>query len=277
MVSVVEITAYRHLVLVLRALDACRVAAGDEEASSDVATRLAVPLDLCWPCIKHRGGPNSHHGVGGKHPFLNDHLVLVDSHIERHVVGLRPSSERREPEERFLVAHGFELTTGILHEIGVTSVRWVTGLERIDCVGSRCNESLAKLFWGEAILVKTVVVPNAFQEFDFTPKQVRARCHHHFDVGVVGVHASEDTGNDLFFAVVVDLRVGEHGYRLAGWCGQGHLSRGANELFGRGSDRKDDGDRHIDTFAHLQLGTVVVEVGASLWELCIACQIVWIR
>mmetsp|Transcript_1546 Transcript_1546/g.2635 ORF Transcript_1546/g.2635 Transcript_1546/m.2635 type:complete len:613 (+) Transcript_1546:858-2696(+) len=272
-VSIVEVAADRHLVLVLGPLDSCGVAAGDEEASPDVAAGFAVPLYLGRAGVDHRRRPDGHDGVPRKHAFLDDDVVLVDPHVERHVVVLGPASEGGEPEERLLVPHGLELAPGVLHEEGVARVSGVARLEGVNRVGAGVDEFLAQLGGGEAVLVESVVVLDRRKERDFSSDEVAATVHDDLDVRVVGVVAAEQPSDNLLLSVLVDFGVGQHGDGLAGWGDQGDRLGAADDPLARLVDRKHHRHRHVDTVAHLELGAVVVEVGHLLVEALVAGQV----
>mmetsp|Transcript_8887 Transcript_8887/g.16890 ORF Transcript_8887/g.16890 Transcript_8887/m.16890 type:complete len:819 (-) Transcript_8887:890-3346(-) len=275
-VAVVEVAARGHLARRLGALDAGGVAPGDEEARADVAAGLAVPLDLGGAGVDHGGRPDGHDGVGGEHTFLDDDLVLVDAHVERHVVGLGPAAERREPEQRLLVAHRVQLASSILHEVGVSGVSRVTRLESVHGISTGGNEALAELGRGETVVVHAIVVADALEELDLTAEEVGSTLEHLLDVRVLGVDASEDARDDLLLAVVVDLRIRQHSHALARRGDEGDGFFALDHLLGGGGDGQDDGHRHVDAVAQLQLGGVVIVVGLLLSEVGVAREVEWV-
>ena len=88
-------------------------------------------------------------------------LVLLHTHVERHVRSLGPSAERGEPEHRVLVALGHELAPRVLHEEGVARVRRVARLEGVHGVRALGLEGRAQLVHRQAVGVEAVAVLDA--------------------------------------------------------------------------------------------------------------------
>ena len=60
--------------------------------------------------VHHRGRPDGKHSPGRvKHALVKHSLVLLHTHVQRHVVSLGPSSQRRQPQHRVLVSSLHEL------------------------------------------------------------------------------------------------------------------------------------------------------------------------
>mmetsp|Transcript_14974 Transcript_14974/g.36665 ORF Transcript_14974/g.36665 Transcript_14974/m.36665 type:complete len:209 (+) Transcript_14974:1300-1926(+) len=207
MVSIVEIPANGHLVLVLGALNSSRISTGDEKPRTNVSARLAVPLHLCRPSVQHRRRPDCHNGVRWKHAFFDNDLVLVDTNIEWHIVRFGPASQRSEPQKWLLVSLGLQLTARILHKVCMPGMGWVAGLESVHSIGSMLNESFSKLSRSQTIGVQSVVVSDPFEELDFTTQKIWSSCHKHLNVRMVWIHPAEQTGDDFFLAEFVDFWV----------------------------------------------------------------------
>mmetsp|Transcript_18092 Transcript_18092/g.56484 ORF Transcript_18092/g.56484 Transcript_18092/m.56484 type:complete len:210 (-) Transcript_18092:1307-1936(-) len=191
-----------------RPFDARRVAPDDEERSAARSSRGGVELDLRRPAVDHGRGPDAHDRPGRiQHALVEDGLVLFDSHVERHVVGLRPAAQRREPQDRILVAHLDEALAARPHEVRVARVRRVSRLESEDDVRALRGELVIELFRRFAPPVEAVVVGDAVEELDFAAEQPVAARHDAFDVRVAVVDRPEAPRHDLLLAVRVDLEV----------------------------------------------------------------------
>merc|ERR1712216_979672 len=85
-----------------------------------------------------------------------------------HVVVLRPTTERRQPQDRLLVTLLFQPSCGILHQQRVAVVHRIAKLEDEDSVRIKLLELLLKLEGGKAPLVHAIVVRDAVKNFNLS-------------------------------------------------------------------------------------------------------------
>mmetsp|Transcript_13385 Transcript_13385/g.34856 ORF Transcript_13385/g.34856 Transcript_13385/m.34856 type:complete len:274 (-) Transcript_13385:1295-2116(-) len=238
-----------------RARHARRVAPDDEEGRAADPPRLGVELHLRRPGVDHRRRPDRHdRRLLVQHTLLNHRLVLLDAHVERHVRGLRPAAERREPQHGVAVPPLLELALRVSHQERVPGVRRVARLEGEDGVGVAPSELAAQLVHREPELVEAVVVLDLAKQLDLSAHEPVARRADEGDVRVIGILHTEAARDDLLLPVLIHLRVAHNRERLAGRVVQ---SDGVGLLdlpLGEVGDRQDYGHGHGDAHRRVRLG-----------------------
>mmetsp|Transcript_6459 Transcript_6459/g.15962 ORF Transcript_6459/g.15962 Transcript_6459/m.15962 type:complete len:341 (+) Transcript_6459:348-1370(+) len=239
-----------HVVNVLvraRVLHACRVTANDVVRRTTVQPSVRMPLHLCRTRIEHwRGEDRKHDGGVAEDTVLNDGSVLLHPRIQRHIVVLRPATQRREPQHRFFEALLFQLLGSVLHEQRMPIVDRIAQLENKDGIRIKLLELSLQLCRGEAILVHAVIVLDLLQHLDLPTHKPVPRLVDHLDVGMLTVRDAKGSASTLLLHVLVDLGLlhgGDDG--TIGPC-EGDRSSPGDQVLLRCGARLHNGNRHRD-------------------------------
>mmetsp|Transcript_28769 Transcript_28769/g.67857 ORF Transcript_28769/g.67857 Transcript_28769/m.67857 type:complete len:533 (-) Transcript_28769:1408-3006(-) len=249
--AVVRVVDVVPIVRARRVGHARRVATHREEGGAGDAAALGVELHLRGSGVDHGRGPDGHDRPVRVELARRHHLVvLLDADVQRHVGGLGPAAQRREPEHGVLVAARHQLAARVLHEEGVAGVRGVARLERIDHIGTLLDEGRLELVDGQPVLVEAIVVLDAAEELDLAAQAVGlAGGEHVLDVRVLVVLRAPRAVDDLPRAVLVGLGRAQDGERGARRARQGDRLGVADLAAREVGDGEEDRHRHRDTLA----------------------------
>mmetsp|Transcript_17517 Transcript_17517/g.51107 ORF Transcript_17517/g.51107 Transcript_17517/m.51107 type:complete len:654 (-) Transcript_17517:1277-3238(-) len=265
------------------ALHAGGIPPHDEVRRSCGATRFGVELNLRRTRVHHRRGPYRHDGrigvqsSGMAGPRVQHLFVLLHAHVQRDVVRFGPSSQGAQPEYRILEPLGAQILSGAAHQIGVSRVGGIAGLEGVHGIGALGGEFVAEFLGSLAPLVQSVVVFDPVQQFYLAADQIVAARVDMVDVGMVHVNDAKHAGDDFLLPIGVDFGIAENGDPFAhlGDQGDSALVRGFNVLLGEGGARQRDGDGHTHAAGGLTIRELS-EIGLHFVTVGVAGQVEWI-
>mmetsp|Transcript_24668 Transcript_24668/g.41704 ORF Transcript_24668/g.41704 Transcript_24668/m.41704 type:complete len:325 (+) Transcript_24668:1935-2909(+) len=237
------------------ALHAGRVTPSHEECSASIASGLSMKQHLGGASVDHRRGPDGHDSGFGVELSVSQHrLMLLNAHIQRHVVTLGPATQGRQPQNGVVEATLQQHLAPSAHQIGVTGMGGVTCLEGEHGVRLLVLELLHDLRRSEPPLIQTVIVTNALHQLDLSANEPVSSAVNVLDVRVAVVDHTVQAAHDLFFAIGVYLRVTQHSQEVTVLAHQSHRSHSigaclaVNLVFdgflGVLSARQHDGHRH---------------------------------
>mmetsp|Transcript_28426 Transcript_28426/g.59660 ORF Transcript_28426/g.59660 Transcript_28426/m.59660 type:complete len:725 (-) Transcript_28426:86-2260(-) len=230
--------------------------------------------------VDHGSGPDGHDGLGGIESSgvfqtrVQNLLMLLDTHIQRNVILLRPSTQRTQPKHRILETLPLQVLSSTPHQIRMTGMSGVPSLEGVDGICALVLELLHELLGSFAPLVQSVVVSNAIEEFDFPTDEVISAFVNFLDVGMSHVDDSKHAGDDFFLAVGVDFGVAENGHDVSHLGGERHgvVRRGFDGRFGVGGTGQGDGDGHGDAMGRA-VGFEMLEVGGGRVDILVIGEV----
>ena len=208
-----ELLTVPHIVAIdtvlLWVLNTSGVTASDEVGDTAVNTGRGVPQDLGGATVVHWRWPDGEDCViWVEGSVVQEGLMLSHTVGEGNIVVLAPSTKRVKKEDWVAVSLADELFTGILKEKNVTIVEWVTDLEGVDNIGILLGDLFLNLLWHKAVLIVSIVEDGALGESHGGSRNEEVSLSEDgLGARVVGRHAAESTGADLFLAVVEEAWV----------------------------------------------------------------------
>mmetsp|Transcript_8608 Transcript_8608/g.13645 ORF Transcript_8608/g.13645 Transcript_8608/m.13645 type:complete len:249 (+) Transcript_8608:435-1181(+) len=204
-----------------------------------------MPLHLARPCVEHRRREDGqHHRSVTKNAVLDDGAVLLHSDRERHIVVLRPTAQRRQPQDWPLEALLLEFLRSVLHQQRVPVVHRIAQLESEDCIGAQLLKLRTQLQRCQAVLIHAIVVNDGPQHLDSPTYEPVTGRHDHVDVRVTSGCDAECAGCPFFFAMLVHLGAEEQSDDLPVWPLQGDPFLARDSGFVLGGAGLHDRHRH---------------------------------
>jgi len=205
----------------LRVLDTSGVSSSNEVGDSAVNSGGGVPQDFSGSTVIHWRRPDSKNGVlRVDGTLVEKSLVLLHSPVKGNIVVLAPSAERVEEKDGVLVSLLDELLTCVLKEEDVTVVERVSDLESVDGISSLGNNLFVDLLRSHSVVVHAVVEINLLDEVHrLSGDEPFTLGIDDLSLGVLGRHASEGSGANLFLSVLEEVRVVDDGENIVGDLG----------------------------------------------------------
>mmetsp|Transcript_111417 Transcript_111417/g.322106 ORF Transcript_111417/g.322106 Transcript_111417/m.322106 type:complete len:231 (-) Transcript_111417:80-772(-) len=212
-----------------------------------------MKLHLSGPSIYHRRWPNGHNcgfwiqASRMCQSSVQNFFVLLNSNIQRDIVGLGPSSKRAQPQDRFLVPFSLQILSCRAHQICMPGMCWITSLKGINRVGTLFLELLQKFLDGLSPLIKAVIISNPIQQFNLPTKQVVTTHVNILDVWMTHVNDTKHSSDNFFLSVVVNFDILQncHSFTHAGYQRNILVKTFFNPRLGELSCTQSNGNRHV--------------------------------